>query len=276
MRLPKVACAFKTERAGLQKARASQAPDRRVPERWRSPCRAASRAHIASLNRSERRASECMQENFRSNFTSKRKRPRFSAPLSGGRPMRIPADWAPLFPKSTYRTFLDIDPEKALLPLRGVPRPAGCPLSGSVLFVSDRIRYRLCSDRAAAREEPFQSLFPPMEISTSSFLRSHCRASSLPPAAAASAPDARPFQLLFPPTEINTSSFLRSHCRARSLPPAAAASAPDGCEAVSVSLSSDGNQHIEFSPIAIRHRGLPCQPAGQRCSDIDYLPGLGT
>ena len=124
-----------------------------------------------------------MQENFRSNFTSKRKRPRFSAPLSGGRPMRIPADWAPLFPKSTYRTFLDIDPEKALLPLRGVPRPAGCPLSGSVLFVSDRIRYRLCSDRAAAREEPFQSLFPPMEISTSSFLRSHCRASSLPPAA---------------------------------------------------------------------------------------------
>ena len=53
------------------------------------------------------------------------------------------------------------------------------------------------------------------------FFRSHCRASSLPPAAAASAPDARPFQFLFPPMEINTSSFLRSHCRASSLPPAA-------------------------------------------------------
>ena len=100
-----------------------------------------------------------------------------------------------------------------------------------------------------------------MEINTSSFLRSHCRASSLPPAAvgtrmlplprgifvfltaipashggqvrvqarasspspaaAASASDARPFQFLFPPMEINTSSFLRSHCRASSLPPAA-------------------------------------------------------
>ena len=133
-----------------------------------------------------------MQENFRSKFTSKRKRPRFSAPPCRHRPMPVPADWRPLFPKSTYRTFLDIDPEKALLPLRGVPRPAGCPLSGSVLFVSDRNRYRLCSDRAAAREEP---------AARSRCLCSRCCAVS-----------ASPFSL------------------------------------------SDGNQHIEFSPIA-----LPCE-----------------
>ena len=96
-------------------------------------CRAATRAHIASLNRSERRANECMQEIFRSNFTSKRKRPRFSVPLSRCRPMPVPADWGPLFPKSTYRKVADIGPEKALLPLRGVLLPAGCPLSGSIV-----------------------------------------------------------------------------------------------------------------------------------------------
>ena len=121
-------------RAALQKARASQAPDRRVPERWRSPCRAASRAHIASLNRSERRASQCMQENFRSKFTSKRQRSRSSAPLRGHRPMRVPAGWKPLFPKSTYRNIADIGPEKAPLRLRGVLFPAGCRLRTSSLI----------------------------------------------------------------------------------------------------------------------------------------------
>ena len=41
-----------------------------------------------------------MQEIFRSNFTSKRKRPRISAPICGRLPIPVPAEWGPLFPKS--------------------------------------------------------------------------------------------------------------------------------------------------------------------------------
>ena len=41
-----------------------------------------------------------MQEIFRSNFTSKRKRPRISAPICGILPIPVPAEWGPLFPKS--------------------------------------------------------------------------------------------------------------------------------------------------------------------------------
>ena len=80
-----------------------------------SPPSVRARGHIPSLNRSERRAKQCMQEIFRSNFTSKRKRSRFSAPLRGHRPMPVPADWGPLFPKSTYREVADIGPENAPL-----------------------------------------------------------------------------------------------------------------------------------------------------------------
>ena len=162
--------------------------------------------------------------------------------------MPVPADWRPLFPKSTYRTFLDIDPEKALLPLRGVPRPAGCPLSGSVLFVSDRNRYRLCSDRAAAREEP---------AARSRCLCSRCCAVS-----------ASPFSLSDGNQHIEFSPIALPCAQ----PAARSRCLCSRCEAVSASpfSLSDGNQHIEFSPTA-----LPCaQPAARsrricsRCSAV--------
>ena len=89
-----------TVRAGLQKSRAHQAPDRRVPERCRSRV-ALPRAHTLPLLIVVRcdPAGACKRI-FRSNFTSKRKRSRFSAPLRGQRPMPVPADWGPLFPAS--------------------------------------------------------------------------------------------------------------------------------------------------------------------------------